>query len=408
MPGGRRPGRGRGAGTGPSFFLTPLGIVFTTVVIDLVGFGIVLPILPLWAEQFGASPVQIGVITASYAVAQVIFAPVLGRLSDRHGRRPVILVALAGTVGAFLMIGFAQGLLVIFVARVLQGVFGASYAAAQAYVADVTSPAERAHGMGMIGAAFGLGFLLGPALGALFATVDARAPFFAAAALAAGNLALAYRRLPESLRPGAAPSVRPGLAVVRRALASRRLAPLVWLTFVANFAFIAMEATFALFGARRFGYGMVEMGLLFTWIGVLAALTQGYLVRRVVPRAGEGRLLIAGLGITAAGLLLMAPAHDLWLLMAALALVAVGSGFVFATTSALISLSAGEAEQGTVLGLTASVGSAARIAAPLAGTALLQHVAVSAPLVVGGALFALCAVAALWVSARPAFAASSG
>lgn len=395
--------RGRDGG-GTTFLLTPLGIVFTTVLIDLIGFGIVLPILPLWAEDFGASPVEIGVITASYAVMQLIFAPILGRVSDRHGRRPVILLSLVGTVVAFLMIGFAQGLLIIFIARVLQGIAGASYAAAQAYVADVTTPKERAHGMGMIGAAFGLGFLLGPAIGALFAVIDPRAPFFAAAALALANLAIAYRRLPESVRPGSAPAVRPGLAVVRRALAGRRLAPLVWLTFVANFAFIGMETTFALFGSHRFGYDMVEMGLLFAYIGALAVVSQGFLVRRLVARSGEVRVLIAGLVATGAGLLLMAPAYSLWLLLPALALLAVGSGLVFATTTTLISLASGEGEQGAMLGLTASVGAAARIAGPLAGGALFQHVAVAAPLVVGGVLFALCAVAALWMSARTAVA----
>lgn len=396
--------RGRREGGGAPFLLTPLGIVFTTVLIDLIGFGIVLPILPLWAEEFGASPVEIGVITASYAVMQFIFAPVLGRISDRRGRRPVILLSLVGTVIAFLMIGFAQGLLIIFIARVLQGIAGASYAAAQAYVADVTSPAERAHGMGLIGAAFGLGFLLGPALGALFAVIDPRAPFFAAAALALANLLVAYRRLPESVRPGSAPAVRPGLAVVRRALAGRRLAPFVWLTFIANFAFIGMETTFALFGSERFGYGMVEMGLLFSYIGVLAVVSQGFLVRRAVARAGEGRVLVAGLAATGAGLLLMAPARSLWLLLPALALLAVGSGLVFATTTTLISLASGEGEQGAVLGLTASVASAARIAGPLVGAVLFQHVDVAAPLVVGGVLFALCAVAALRMSARPAVA----
>lgn len=395
--------RGRDGG-GTTFLLTPLGIVFTTVLIDLIGFGIVLPILPLWAEDFGASPVEIGVITASYAVMQLIFAPVLGRLSDRHGRRPVILLSLVGTVVAFLMIGFAQGLLIIFIARVLQGIAGASYAAAQAYVADVTTPLERAHGMGMIGAAFGLGFLLGPAIGALFAAIDPRAPFFAAAALALANLVIAYRRLPESVKPGSAPAVRPGFAVVRRALAGRRLAPLVWLTFIANFAFIGMETTFALFGSHRFGYDMVEMGLLFAYIGALAVVSQGFLVRRLVARSGEVRVLIAGLVVTGAGLLLMAPAYSLWLLLPALALLAVGSGLVFATTTALISLASGEGEQGTMLGLTASVGAAARIAGPLVGAALFQHVAIAAPLVMGGVLFALCAVAALWMSARPAVA----
>ena len=391
---------------GGAFLLSPLGIVFTTVVIDLIGFGIVLPILPLWAEEFGASPVQIGIITASYAVMQFIFAPILGRISDRRGRRPVILVALVGTVIAFLMIGIAQSLLVIFLARVLQGVAGASYAAAQAYVADVTTREERAHGMGMIGAAFGLGFLLGPALGALFALIDMRAPFFVAAALALANLVIAYRRLPESRVAGAPVESRGGWALLRRSLASRRLAPLMWLTFLANFAFVAMESTFALFGERRLDYGMVGMGLLFAYIGLLAAFSQGYLVRRIVPRMGEGPVLTVGLIGTAAGLWLMAVSHNLPLLLVALAILAVASGLVFSATSALISLGSADDEQGAVMGLAASVASAARIAAPLVAGVLFQHIDPAAPLVIGGALFAVCVAGALWSTSRSAVPAS--
>lgn len=404
-PEGRRGRRGGGRREGPPFLLSPLGIVFTTVLIDLLGFGIVLPILPLWAEDFGASPVQIGIITASYAVMQFLVAPILGRISDRHGRRPVILVSLVGTVVAFLMIGFAQGILIIFLARVLQGAAGASYAAAQAYVADVTEPKDRAHGMGLIGAAFGMGFLLGPAMGALFAMIDARTPFFVAAALALANLLLAYRRLPESLKPGAAPARTSRLAAVRRILASRRLGPLVWLTFVANFAFVAMETTFALFGAWRFDYDMVQMGLLFAYIGVLAAASQGYLVRRMVARSGEPRVMLIGLVGTAAGLLLLAVSESLWLLLIALALMALASGLVFATTTALISLSARDDEQGMVLGVTASATGLARIGAPLLGGLLFQHVDVSAPMLLGAALFALCALGGAWaVGRRPAVA----
>ena len=155
----RRGGR-EGHGLG-SFLISPLGIVFTTVVIDLVGFGIVIPILQIYAHDLGASPTQIGGLAASYALMQFLFAPMWGRLSDRYGRRPVILVALAGTVVSSLLIGFATALWFLWLARVLNGISGASYAAAQAYVADVTGPEERARGMGLIGAAFGLGFVLG-------------------------------------------------------------------------------------------------------------------------------------------------------------------------------------------------------------------------------------------------------
>jgi multidrug resistance protein len=389
------------AGRGPGFLLSPLGIVFTTVVIDLVGFGIVLPILPLWAEEFGASPVQIGLITASYAIAQLLFAPVWGRLSDRHGRRPIILISLAGSAVSALMIGLAGTLVLLFVARILQGVAGASYAAAQAYVADVTTRETRARGMGMIGAAFGLGFILGPAFGAIFSAVDERLPFFVAAGLAALNWLIAYRRLPESRRPGTAEAPAPRLATVRRALSSRELAPFVWLSFVATFAFVGMESTFALFGERRFDYGAVEMGLLFTYIGVLAALGQGVLVGRVVPRFGEPRVLVAGLVGTAGGLAVTAIAHDLWVLLVGLLLLSVASGLVFATTTALISLAAHEREQGAVLGLNASVGSAARIAGPLVATLLFQHAGIAVPLLLGAVLFALCAAAAVRVRVSP-------
>jgi DHA1 family tetracycline resistance protein-like MFS transporter len=390
---------------GPSFLLSPLGIVFTTVVIDLVGFGIVLPILPLWAEEFGASPVQIGLITASYAIAQLLFAPVWGRLSDRHGRRPIILISLAGSAASALMIGLAGTLVLLFVARILQGIAGASYAAAQAYVADVTSQEERAKGMGMIGAAFGLGFILGPAFGAVFSAVDERLPFFVAAGLAAVNLLIAWRRLPESLRPGTATAPTPRLVTLRRALASRELAPLVWLSFVATFAFVGMESTFALFGERRFDYDAVEIGLLFTYIGVLAAVGQGVLVGRVVRRWGEVRVLIAGLIGTAAGLAVTGLAHELWVLLIGLLLLAVPSGLVFATTTALISLAAGEREQGAILGLNASVGSAARIAGPVVATLLFQHAGIAVPLMVGAALFAVCAAGAIRARTTPSRAA---
>ncbi|MGD9571812.1 MAG: MFS transporter [Thermoleophilia bacterium] len=393
---------------GPGFLLSPLGIVFMTVVIDLVGFGIVLPILPLWAETFGASPVQIGLITASYAVMQLLFAPVWGRVSDRVGRRPVILVSLAGSAVAALLIGLAGTLLVLFLARILQGIAGASYAAAQAYVADVTTREERAKGMGMIGAAFGLGFVLGPAIGALFSSVDERLPFFVAAGLAAANLVLAWLRLPESRKQGAAAAPVPRASVLRRALSSPDLAPLVWLSFVATLAFVGMESTFALFGERRFDYSTAQIGLLFVYIGVLTVIGQGFLVGRLVERWGEGRVLVGGLAGTAGGLLAVAVARDLWVLLPGLALLAVASGLVFSTTTALISLASGEDEQGATLGLTASVGGAARIIAPLAATALFQHAGIAVPLVAGAALMALCAAAAAVRLSGPASPRSTG
>jgi MFS transporter, DHA1 family, tetracycline resistance protein len=394
----RRPGRR------PPFLATPLGIVVLTVVIDLIGFGIVLPLLPLWALRFDASPLEIGGITAAYALMQVIFSPVWGRVSDRVGRRPVILASLAGSAVAALIVGLAGSLLVLLVARVLQGIAGASYAAAQAYVADITTRAERARGMGLIGAAFGVGFVLGPAIGALFSHFDQRLPFFVAAALAAGNFALAYARLPES-RPAVARAARPHaghLAVLRRSLGRRDLAPLVLLSFVGTFAFVGMESTFALLGEARFGYGPVEIGLLFTYIGVATALAQVRVVAPLSARLGETRALMAGLVGTALGLLGLAAAQSVWLLIPSLGLLAIASGVTFSLVTALISLAASDDEQGGVLGVTAATGGVARIGAPLVGTALFQHAGTGAPLILGALLFAGCAAAAMRGAGRPA------
>jgi multidrug resistance protein len=369
--------------------------VVGTVLIDLIGFGIVLPLLPLWAETFGASPIVIGLLTASYALMQFVFAPVWGRLSDRYGRRPVILISLAGSAVSALLIGLAGTLLLLFVARILNGISGASYGAAQAYVADVTKPEERSRGMGMIGAAFGVGFVLGPAIGALFAHVSPSLPFFVAAGLAAANFAAAWAWLPESRRPGARPQPAPRLEVLRRALGRRELGPLVLLSFVGTFAFVAMESTFALFGDRRFGYSPAQVGLLFAYVGVASVVAQGYLVGKLTARHGESRVLQWGLAGTGVGLALLAAADVLWLLLIALALLAGAAGLVFATTTALVSLSAGEDEQGGALGILASSGGLARIAGPVAALALFGALGPSAPLLMGAALFAGCAVLAI-------------
>jgi multidrug resistance protein len=374
--------------------MSPLAIVVGTVLIDLIGFGIVLPLLPLWAETFGASPFVIGLLTASYALMQFVFAPVWGRLSDRYGRRPVILVSLAGSAVSALLIGLAGTLAMLFVARILNGISGASYAAAQAYVADVTKPEERSRGMGMIGAAFGVGFVLGPAIGALFAHVSASLPFFVAAGLAAANLAAAWAWLPESRRPGLRPRTEPRLELLRRALGRRDLGPLVLLSFVGTFAFVAMESTFALFGDRRFGYSPAEVGLLFAYVGVASIVAQGYLVGKLTARHGEERVLRWGLAGTGAGLALLAVADVLPLLLVALALLAGAAGLVFATTTALMSLSAGEDEQGGALGVLASSGGLARILGPVAALALFGAAGPAAPLLMGAALFAGCAVLA--------------
>jgi multidrug resistance protein len=370
-----------------------MAAVMLAVFVDLVGFGIVLPLLPLWAQRFGASPVVIGALLASYAVMQFLLAPVWGRVSDHYGRRPVILIALAGSALAALALGMADALWMIFVARIFHGAAGASYSVAQAYVADITSPAQRTRGMGLVGAAFGLGFIAGPAIGAASAAVDLRLPFFIAAALAAANLALAWVRLPESLTvdPGRARPAR--LQVLRRALVARGLAPLVWMSFVTTLAFVGMESTFTLFVERRLDFGPPEVAWAFVYIGLLAAASQGVIVGVLVDRHGESRVLLTGLVTTGIGLGALAFVTNVPSLLLALLPLSAGSGLVSATTTALISRAVAGEEQGVVLGITASVSGLARIGAPLGATALFQVIDPGAPMLVAGVLFLACALA---------------
>lgn len=389
----RQGGHGRGG-----FFLSPLGIVFTTVVIDLIGFGIAIPILPIYAKDLGASAFHIGALASAYALMQFLFAPVWGRLSDRYGRRPVILVALAGTAISSLLFGLATSLVFLWIARILNGISGASYSAAQAYVADVTGPEDRAKGMGLIGAAFGIGFVLGPAIGGLCAIVDPRLPFFVSAAVAALNLLIAWRRLPEPERHAAPRSSQ--RALLRAAFRDGRIAPLMLITFLGTFAFVGMEQTFALLGEDRFGWGLVETGLMFTYIGVIVAVVQGKAIGPLVARLGERRVMVTGLALTGLALGLLAITTHMWALFPVMALVA-ASGLVFPTVTSLVSQAVGQSDQGGMLGLLASAGGIARVLGPLAAGAMFE-VDVPLPYIVGAALFAICLGIALRGSGRTA------
>ncbi len=395
MPRRSRPPRDPGQ---PSFFLSPMGIVFTTVVIDLIGFGIVIPILPLWAEDLGASGTVVGMLTAVYSLMQFIFAPVLGRISDRYGRRPVILASLLGSAVSYVIIGLAGSVAVLFIARILSGISGASYSTAQAYVADITTKETRARGMGLIGAAFGIGFIIGPGLGGLLSIIDHRVPFFVAAGIALLNLVIAYKRLPEPERVRGA--VTPRRVLLARAMRDRVVAPMVVITFLGTFAFAGMETTFSLFGRHRFGFGLMEAGLVFAFIGVAAALVQGKAIGPLVDRHGERRVMMAGLVLTGLALGLLAATTELWALFPVSALLA-ASGLVFAPITAMVSKAASDEDQGGVLGVLGSSSGLARVVGPLAAGALFDW-AVPAPYVVGAALFALCVVIAMVAARQPA------
>lgn len=393
--------RGRGAAGGRS----PLAVLFVTVFLDLVGFGIVIPLLPLYAERFGAGPVGAAWLLAVYSLMQFLFAPWWGRLSDRVGRRPVLLVGLFGAALSYLAFGLAGTLPVLFAARIAGGVMGANVGVAQAYIADVTEPRDRARGMGMIGAAFGLGFIFGPALGGLLSRWGPEAPFVGAAALAALNGVLAWFRLPESLPP----EVRAGRAraaglwtrLATVADAAPRLRRLYLAGFLATLALACVEAVVGLWAARRWGATAETIGYGFAVIGVVAAAAQGLMVGPLVRRLGERRSALLGLALLSLSMAAIPAAPTLPLVAAAFALWAVGHAAATPAISAMVSQQGGAAEQGRLLAASQSLSALGRVLGPWWGGVALAHVGLAAPYL-GAAVVALAALAVLAAAgARP-------
>jgi DHA1 family tetracycline resistance protein-like MFS transporter len=348
-----------------------LAVLFFTVFLDLLGFGMIVPLQPLLAQRLGASGLEVGLLMAAYSGMQLVFAPLWGRLSDRVGRRPVLLVSIAGSSVSMLVFAAAQSLPVLFAARLLGGLCAANIATAQAYVADVTTPDQRARGMGVIGAALGMGFVIGPAAGGALSHLGWSAPAFAAAAMSALDLVLAAFLLPESLRPedrARARARRTSRFETLRGSWDRPLLPLLFgLFFLVTFGFSQMEATFSLLLAHRFGYGPAGTGYLFTMIGLILAATQGGLVAPLQRRLGEPAMLVAGTLLLTTGLLLLAGATALPPLLAACALLAFGQGIHAPALSSLVSRQALSDEQGAVLGANQGLGSLARVLGPAAG-----------------------------------------
>ena len=356
--------------------------------LDLVGFGIVLPILPLYAERFDASPATIGVLVASFSFAQFVFSPVWGRVSDRVGRKPVLVLSLFGTAVGSLLTGLAGSLWLLFAARILDGISGASVSVAQAAVTDLAPPSQRPRLLGLLGAAFGLGFVAGPAIGALAALGGAHVPFLVAAALAFVNAVIAAFRLPETRSRSARAPVSRRPRGVRR---TDGLRSYLLVAFVSLCAFSAFEATFALFGERRLGLQLASTGVVFTVIGVLIAIVNGGLVAPAVRRWGEPRTLRLGLVLNACGLALLPSVHSWVALAPALLLLTTGQGLVTPTLSATVAGRVGDDRRGEALGAQQSAGGLARVVGPVAGGFAFEHVGVGAPYA-GGVVLLLVGV----------------
>ena len=361
---------------------SPLVVIFTTVFIDLLGFGIVIPVLPFYAEGtiFNATPRTVGLLFASYSVMQLIFSPVLGRLSDKYGRRPVLLISIIGTGIGFLILGFATTLWMLFLGRILDGISGGNISTAQAYIADITTNEDRAKGMGLLGAAFGLGFIFGPAIGGILSRWGVQVPFLFAAGLCFANAILLYFRLPETVTPDhpARTSAAGGRGFLKlfESLRQPRLKFVLTIYFLFIVAFSIMTTSFSLYTMFRFGYGAHHNGYLFAYVGLIAVIIQGMLIGRLVKRFGELVLVIAG-ALLFAGSLFAVPfvgphVGGLAALLIGGGLFSFGNSLATPALNSLASRSVGPAEQGSVMGVTQSAGSLARAVGPSI-TAVLIH-----------------------------------
>ena len=352
---------------------SPLIVIFITVFIDLVGFGIVIPVLPAYAEEanFAATPRQIALLFASYSVMQFIFAPILGRLSDKHGRRPVLFLSLLGTSAGFLILGFANTLWMLFLGRMIDGISGGNISTAQAYIADVTTKENRAKGMGLIGAAFGLGFVFGPAIGGVLSRWGISVPFLFAGSLAFANAILLYFTLPETVtadhpaRTSAATGR--GLTQLVNSFKNPRLGLVMIIYFLSIVAFSILTAIFSIFMMFRLGYDAFHTGLIFAFVGIISAIIQGGFIGKLVKALGEPMLVIIGTLLFTASLFatpFIGPATGIIGILLTGAVSSAGNALNAPSLSSLASKSAGSHEQGSVLGVMQSVASLARAVGP--------------------------------------------
>lgn len=400
---------------------SPMLFIFLTVFIDLLGAGIVLPLLPYYVKivDQSANPwlidhraLVVGALIASFALMQFLFAPVFGALSDKFGRRPLLLFSMIGTAISYLIFGLSDRLLpwgaeavlfALFASRIVAGITGASISTAQAYIADITTPENRAKGLGMIGAAFGLGFMFGPAIGGLLSSISLEVPAFVAASLALANFVFGFFMLAESL-----PAER------RMAISRSRLNPLNRLKVVLNnsairllivgsvllnFAFSALQSNFAVYSDARFSFTATDNAFVFAFIGLMSVITQGFLIRRLLPRFGEAPLAITGTTIMALSFGLIAIVPQSWMLFPVMGLIALGSGMATPSITSMISRRVSAQEQGSTLGGVQALTSLTMVVGPLYAGYIFGAVGMAAPYL-SGAAFLISAALVIGVALR--------
>ncbi len=383
---------------------SPLAFIFITVFIDLMGYGMVIPLLPFFVQRQDAGATAAGALGSLYALMQLIAGPILGALSDRYGRRPVLLICLLGTATGYLILGFANSLPLIFIAIMIDGITGGNLSTAYAYIADVTTNENRARGMGLVGAAFGLGLMAGPAIGGLLSAYGLSVPAFFACALSLSNVVFGFFVLPESLPPEKRMPIDSWRALnwLTQLIGVFRISTirlLLLATFTLNLAFAGLQTNFPLFSQARFGWDATRNGIFFAFVGVCAVLVQGILYGQIQPRVGEKRLAIIGLTLMAISLAAVATAPYDWLMYPIVALGALGSGLSIPSITGLVSQRVPPGTQGRLMGGTQVVLNLALILGPIIAGVSFERIDVAAPYWLGS-VFAIIALTLAYFGLR--------
>jgi MFS family permease len=393
--------------------LRRLAVLIFVCFVDAIGFMIVLPLLPFYATRLSASPETVGRLIASFSIAQLLSAPVWGRVSDRYGRRPALLIGLSASAVAFAVFGIADAVWLLFASRIVQGAGGGTTGVAQAYVADTVEPRDRARALGWLSSATAAGVILGPAIGSFAFSLGPAAPGLVAAGLCLVNVAFAWKWLPESRagqrHDGASPRKpiwHPAWLVLRHptGLVSR----LIWIYGIGMIAFSAMTSVLSLYLQAAFNLTEKTIGPIFAYVGVLSLVMRSVLLGPIVDRLGESWTMRTGALLLAAGLLLYPIPQSLWTLAAVIPLVPIGTALLFPATTSLMSRYSDARELGTTMGVAQTFAGLARVVAPLLATVIFQRLGHAWPFYLAGAVVALAGALTLQipresrVSAQPA------
>lgn len=371
-------------------------IIFLIVFVNMLGFGIILPLLPYYVESMGAGAITIGFLSAAYSLFQLLAAPILGELSDKIGRRPVLIFSLIGTTISFILLGVANTILVLFISRILDGISGGNISTAQAYIADITSKENRTQGMGVMMAAFSLGFILGPALGGTLSGYGYAVPAFVAAAVSFIATFLTVFFLPESLGLKNT-AVQPAKKIKKLfnlkdfydALTHPHIGTALTITFMITLAFSLMQGTFALFSEHTLHLTAKDVGYLFAFLGLIGVIMQFFFLKRIATWLSERKAIITAIVLMSLSFILLAMANSTLMLYIAISLLAIGNSISGPILAGIISKLTPENEQGNIMGTSQSVGSFARLIGPVIGTGIYSFIGIRAPYIFGTAVLLL-------------------